>query len=86
MPKNRPPQLDPERVRVGETLRSLREKSGYKVDQFANELGISRPYYSNIEAGRKPLTKVLLARAAKALDVPQVAIVRHDFYDEAVPA
>lgn len=82
MAKNTPAELDPERVRIGETLRNFREKSGYRVDQFATELGISRPYYSNIEAGRKPLTKVLLARAAKALDVPQIAIVRPDHFKD----
>lgn len=74
--------LDPERVRIGETLRTLRESRGYKPDEFASELGISRPYLANIEAGRKPLTKVLLARAAKALDVRPLAIVRWDHYGE----
>ena len=82
MSRTKTPQLDLERVRVGETLRSLREKSGYRADEFATALGISRPYYSNIEAGRKPLTKILLARAAKLLDVPQVAIVRYDHYEK----
>lgn len=80
MAPNKPQALDPERVRIGETLRTLREKSGYKPDEFASELGISRPYLANIEAGRKPLTQVLLARAAKALGVRQLAIVRWDHY------
>ena len=65
---------------MGQTLRSLREKSGFKADEFANEMGISRPYLSNIEAGRKPLTRVHLARAANLLDVPQVAIVREGYF------
>lgn len=76
--------LDPERVRVGETLRTLREFRGYKPDEFANEIGISRPYLSNIEAGRKQLTEVLLARAAETLGVRQVAIIRHGYYDKDV--
>lgn len=80
MARNTPQTLDPERVRIGETLRTLRETRGFRPDEFANELGISRPYLANIEAGRKPLTEVLLARAAKALGVRPLAIVRWDHY------
>ncbi|WP_287001434.1 MULTISPECIES: helix-turn-helix domain-containing protein [Gordonia] len=65
-----------EDVRVGNTLRVMREMRGYRPDDFASTIGISRPYLANIEAGRKHLTEVLLARAAKALDVPQIAIRR----------
>ncbi|WP_185292777.1 helix-turn-helix domain-containing protein [Mycolicibacterium litorale] len=68
--------LDPEWVRVGATLRTLRELRGYKPDPFASQIGISRPYLANIEAGRKKLTNVLLARAAAALAVEQIAIMR----------
>ncbi|MCP2195685.1 helix-turn-helix transcriptional regulator [Williamsia deligens] len=67
-----------EDVRVGNTLRVMREMRGYRPDDFASSIGISRPYLANIEAGRKHLTDVLLARAAKALDVPQIAIRRPD--------
>jgi len=66
---------DPEWVRVGATLRILRETRGFKPDPFASSIGISRPYLANIEAGRKKLTNILLARAAAALDVPQIAIM-----------
>ena len=69
-----------ERKRVGATVRQLREMRGYKPDQFANEIGISRPYLANIEAGRKPLTEILLARIAKALEVEQVVIVREGYF------
>lgn len=63
-----------ERERVGATLRTLRETRGFKPDQFASGIDISRPYLANIEAGRKALPDHLLARAAKLLDVPQIAI------------
>ena len=63
-----------ERHRVGATLRTLRTTRGWKLGDFATELNISYAYLSNIEAGRKPLTDVLLARAAKTLDVDQIAI------------
>ncbi|SLH42168.1 Predicted transcriptional regulator [Mycobacteroides abscessus subsp. abscessus] len=53
-----------------------RELRGYKPDPFASAIGISRPYLANIEAGRKKLTNVILARAAQALGVEQIAIMR----------
>lgn len=65
-----------ERVRIGATLKTLRLLRGWRADDFANEIGISRPYLSNIEAGRKPITNPILANAAKALDVEQIAIAR----------
>lgn len=61
---------------VGVALTYFRELRGYKPAQFAMELGISTPYLGNIEAGRKKLTNVLLARAAEILAVPQIAIMR----------
>lgn len=76
MPRTETGTLDPEWVRVGATLRTLRELRGFKPDPFASEIGISRPYLANIEAGRKKLTNILLARAATALSVEQIAIMR----------
>lgn len=71
-----------ERRRIGATLKALREKRGYTADQFANEIGKSRPYLSNIEAGRKPMPEWMVARAADLLNVPQVALVREGYYTE----
>lgn len=63
-----------ERQRVGATLRTIRETRGWKLGDFATELGISYAYLSNIEAGRKPLTNQLLSKAATLLQVDQIAI------------
>lgn len=76
------PPSPPEQVRIGATLRTIRETRGFKLGEFAEELGISYAYLSNIEAGRKRLTPQLLAKAARALDVRQVAIVRPGYFDE----
>lgn len=65
---------DPQRV--GETLKTMRELRGVTPLRMAKALGISRSYVYNLESGRKPLTYVLLARAAEFLDVPQIAIMR----------
>lgn len=62
--------------RVGATLKTIRELRGFKPDEFASEIGISRSHLMNIEAGRKKLSEVLLARAANVLQVPQIAIMR----------
>lgn len=70
-----------ERERIGATVRQLREMRGYKPDQFASEVGISRPYLANIEAGRKPLTEVLLARIALTLHVEQIVICRAGYFE-----
>lgn len=72
-----------ERVRIGATIRQLRQMRGFKPDEFANEIVISRPYLANIEAGRKPITEVLLARISEALGVEQVVIVRAGYFKDA---
>ena len=69
-----------ERRRIGATIRVLREARGLKPDQLANSIQISRPYLANIEAGRKPLTPVLLGRVAAALNSPHGAIVREGYF------
>ncbi|MDP9820429.1 helix-turn-helix domain-containing protein [Nocardioides massiliensis] len=65
-----------ERERVGATLREIREREGWLLGDFASELDISYAYLSNIEAGRKPLTNRLLAKACKVLNCRPLAI-RH---------
>lgn len=67
-----------EAQRIGATLRTIRELRGFTVDELAREVGISRPYLANIEAGRKPLSDVLLAKLSNALRVRQLAIMRPD--------
>ena len=84
MSKNLTPNtLDPERVRVGATLRAFREKSGLRIGQVGDALRppLSYSYLSNIEAGRKPLTPVLRAQLADLYGVPQYAIVRPDLIE-----
>ncbi|MCW2542822.1 MAG: family transcriptional regulator [Frankiales bacterium] len=67
-----------ERERVGATLRLVRRREGWDLGPFATKIGISYSYLSNIEAGRKPLTDILLARAAKLLDCDPIAIKHPD--------
>lgn len=75
-----------ERQRVGATLRMARTRRGFDLQTFASKLDISYSYLSNIEAGRKPLTDILLARAADLLEVEQIAIKIPEGDDQQVPA
>lgn len=65
-----------ENVRIGATLRQFREMRGLKTGELANLLDISYAYLSNIEAGRKPLTDKLAAKAADVLKIRQIALVQ----------
>lgn len=67
--------LDPEAIRIGETIRALREANGWKLGQFATAVGKSHSYISNIEAGRKMPPRALCREIADALNVPLAAIV-----------
>jgi len=71
-----------ERDRVGATVRELREARGLRSGELASAIGISRPYLANIEAGRKPLTKILAARVAHSLNVRQAALVHAGYFAE----
>ncbi|MEP7738570.1 helix-turn-helix transcriptional regulator [Nocardioides sp. 31GB23] len=73
-PKNLTADESAERVRVGATLRELRERDGWKLGDFAGELNISYAYLSNIEAGRKPLPNHLLHKVCKLLGCRPIAI------------
>jgi transcriptional regulator with XRE-family HTH domain len=78
MPTEKPSASQAERLRVGATVRQMREMRGLTVDQLAAAVDRSRPYLANIEAGRKRLTPVMAARVAAALHVPQLSLIAPD--------
>ena len=61
-------------VRVGATVKALREAYGWKLGKFAVEVGTTHPHLSNIESGRKRLTPEMARRIADTLGVPLAAI------------
>ncbi|WP_218721434.1 helix-turn-helix transcriptional regulator [Nocardia sp. MH4] len=65
-----------DRVRVGVTLRTLRELRGASIKQLAEAMDVSPHYLNNIENGHRRLTNALLVRAAQFLVVPQLAILQ----------
>jgi transcriptional regulator with XRE-family HTH domain len=72
-----------ERLRVGTILRTVRKARDISPDKLACDLGISRPYIANIEAGRKPLTPALAAMAAVLLEVDPIVFERSTSGDKA---
>jgi len=83
MNQNNPVGLDPEWVRIGETLRTIRESRGLLLGECASAMDISYAYLSNIEAGRKRLTPRLLSRAVEVLGIRPIALIRPGYFEDA---
>jgi transcriptional regulator with XRE-family HTH domain len=62
--------------RIGRTLKRLREARGLTATALAEKAGISQPYVSKLEAGRSAPTTTMVARLAKALEVPWMDLLR----------
>lgn len=62
----------------GPVVRILREKDGYSGAAFAEKLGISHTYLSDIEVGRRTLKRnpSLISKIADTLNVPRSVIER----------
>ena len=71
-------ELDPELIRVGATVRQMREMRGMTQEDLSRTAVLSRPYVANIEAGRAKPSARAVARIADALSVPQISIIRPD--------
>lgn len=68
-------ELDPEAVRIGATIKALRDALGWQLGELAQALGKSHSYLSNIENGRKRAPTKLCREIAEKLGVPAAAIV-----------
>lgn len=62
-------QKHPNLIKLGQKIRSLREKRGYSQEDFAAEVGIDRSYMGGIERGERNVASLNLIRIAKALSV-----------------
>ena len=51
-------------------LRAVRRQKGWTQRETAERLGVSQPYLSLLEQGRRPLTKRLLSKLQRHFDVP----------------
>jgi transcriptional regulator with XRE-family HTH domain len=58
------------RRRVGLNLKEIRKERGLSQEGLAFDCGLHRTYVSGVERGLRNPTVVVLAKIAKALDVP----------------
>lgn len=61
-------------IRVGATVKALREAYGWSLSKFAVAAGMTHGHLANIEAGRKRLTPEKARNVADVLNVPLAAI------------
>jgi transcriptional regulator with XRE-family HTH domain len=59
----------PNLIKLGKTIRRLREERGYSQEDFAAVVEIDRSYMGGIERGERNVATLNLIRIAKALDV-----------------
>lgn len=64
-----------ELIRVGATVKQMREMRGMTQEHLSRAALLSRAYVANIEAGRKKPSTKAIARIAAALQVPQISII-----------
>lgn len=69
-----PEELDLELLRMGATIKALREAYGWQVGKFAVAIGTTHPHLSNIESGRRRCTPAMARKIAMVLGVPLAAI------------
>lgn len=62
-------------IRVGATVKALRESYGWSLSKFAVAIGMSHGHLANIEAGRKHLTPEKARLVADVLEIPLAAII-----------
>lgn len=59
----------PHLVKLGATIRQLRERQGYSQEGFAAEVGIDRTYMGGIERGERNIAALNIIKIAQALNV-----------------
>jgi transcriptional regulator with XRE-family HTH domain len=62
-------------MHIGNAIKELRLKKGYKQVEFAEISGLSQSYLSLIEKGKKEPTLSILKQLANALQVPMPVLV-----------
>lgn len=60
---------NPNLVKLGKNIRSIREAKGYSQESFAYEVGLDRTYIGGIERGERNVAALNLIRIAKSLQV-----------------
>ena len=65
-------------ISLGQRLRELRDKADLSLRELAKKVGISSPFLSDIELGRRFPSEEILAKLAAALNVPLEELKQYD--------
>jgi len=57
------------KINIGKKIRLLRKERGLKQGEFADQVGISRPYLSGIEGDKRNPTYTIVKEIANELEV-----------------
>lgn len=68
------------RTAISGRIKSIRERKGLLAKNIAEQVDISRSYYSLMESGQRRIAAERMAEIARALDVPVA-----ELYGESVP-
>jgi transcriptional regulator with XRE-family HTH domain len=63
---------------LGQRLRKLRDKADLSLRELANRIGVSSPFLSDIELGRRFPSEEVLGKLAAALNVPLEDLKQYD--------
>jgi transcriptional regulator with XRE-family HTH domain len=66
------------KISLGQRIHELRDKAGLSLRKLADQIGISSPFLSDIELGRRFPSEEILAKLAKALDVSPDELKQYD--------
>ena len=65
-------------ISLGQRLHELRDKADLSLRELAKKVGISSPFLSDIELGRRFPSEEILAKLAKALNVSLEDLKQYD--------
>jgi transcriptional regulator with XRE-family HTH domain len=65
-------------ISLGQRLRELRDKADLSLRELAKRIGISSPFLSDIELGRRFPSEEILAKLARALNVSREHLKQYD--------
>jgi transcriptional regulator with XRE-family HTH domain len=77
--------IHPENIRVGATIRELREAHELTITELARAIGVSRGLMSLIESGSRKATLANCRAIARVLGVPLAAITVEGYEQIADP-
>lgn len=63
---------------LGEYIRELREEKDLSVRELAKRLGLSAPFLSDVELGRRHPSGEVLSKLARELDKTLAELQKHD--------